>query len=154
MAEVLPRHYVFGIIAFVFLIGAGINMIIDINSGYNTIRDEDITGFQQNFNKYDDVRDSAEDMKSRLRDADTTGPLGVLSGLINSAWNSINLLFTSFDFMTDVYEATATQVGTVEDVETGETKYLIPLWIPTLAAALVTVLFVFAIFTVIFQREI
>lgn len=143
MPEILPRHYITGIIIFTFFILGGMAVVSELNAkNPNFIDDDKYDSFQDTFNVYDNVTAEVGTLRSNIEDADTDfGAFGVLNSLISSAWQSLKLLFTSFGFMDAVFRGLETFLG-------------IPAWVSTLVILLATVLLVFAIFSAIFQRDI
>lgn len=143
MAEILPRHYIFGIIAFTFIIVGGVSIFASLHSDDPTFGDSDkLTQFNRTFNVMDDVSDNVGNLQTNIENADSDfGLFGVLNSLISSAWQTLKLLFSSFSFMGAVFSGTTTMFG-------------IPAWIPTLAGLVITIIIAFAIYSAIFQREI
>lgn len=144
MADVLPKHYIIGIIFFVMLIMSGLTLLSEFNSYDPTYIDNTkYAEFNTTFNKFNDITGEVDDLKAGIEDAEPGqdyGTLGVLSALISSGWNTLQLLFQSFSFMDDVFNGLSDVFG-------------IPGWVPALLIALVTVILVFAIYSAIFQRE-
>lgn len=143
MSEVLPRHYIIGIILFTFIIVGGISMLSMMNTEQSGFTDDSrFQNFNNTFNVMDDVTTEVGDLQSGIENAETDfGVFGVLNSLISSAWNTLKLLFSSFGFMDAVFGGLTTVFG-------------VPAWIPTLIGLLVVVLLAFAIYSAIFQREI
>ena len=144
MGEVLPKHYIIGIIMFVFIIMSGISLLSALNDTDPTYIDNTkFTEFNDTFNKYNEITTKVDDLKSGIEDAEPGqdyGTLGVLSALISSGWNTLQLLFQSFGFMSDVFNGLSDVFG-------------IPAWVPVLIISIITVILVFAIYGAIFQRE-
>ena len=143
MADVLPRHYITGIIIFTLFIIGGIAIIGELtheDAGF--VDDEKFSSFNDTFNVYDDITTEVGDLRSDIEDADTDfGLFGVLNSLISSSWQSLKLLISSFGFMDAVFNGLESFVG-------------IPGWVGGLLILLVTVLLAFAIYSAIFQRDI
>lgn len=144
MGEVLPKHYIIGIIMFVFIIMSGISLLSALNDTDPTYIDNTkFTEFNDTFNKYNEITTKVDGLKSGIEDAEPGqdyGTLGVLSALISSGWNTLQLLFQSFGFMNDVFNGLSDVFG-------------IPYWVPVLIISIVTTILVFAIYGAIFQRE-
>lgn len=142
-AEVLPRHYIIGIIIFTFFIVGGMAILTEFNNAKPTFIDDDkFTQFNSSFNKVNDLTTSIEDLETTITESDEEiGVFGVLDALINTGWNTLTLLFTSFGFMEDVFTDLSGLFG-------------VPAWVGALLVLLVTVMFAFAIFTAVFQREV
>jgi hypothetical protein len=143
MAEILPRHYIIGIIMFTFFVVGGIALMTEFSQDDPTFLDNDkYSTFNTTFNKYDQVTTNVNSLRSNIEDADVDyGAFGVLNSLISSGWNTLKLLFTTFSFMNGVFIGLYTIFG-------------VPVWIPALIILLITVVISFAIYSAIFQREI
>lgn len=144
MAEVLPRHYVFGMIAFAFLIMAGATLIAEFNQGEQMASSEDIQRFNNSFNKIEEVQDLTGGLQQSIENADTEGNwgiFGVLNSLIASAWQTLKTFFASIGFMNAVFTALPAYFPGF------------PSWIPALVISIIASMIVFAIFSLIFQRD-
>lgn len=143
MPEVLPSHYIVGIILFTLVMVGGVAFLADLNSVDPTFADQDkFQEFNNTFNKMDDVTSNVDSLQSNIEDADTDfGTFGVLNSLISSGWQTLKLLFSSFGFMTSAYQGISSFFG-------------LPAWVPIFIGMLVTVMLAFAIYAAIFQREI
>ena len=144
MANVKPRDYLIGIIMFTLFIVGGVTMmgiLNESNPGFTT-DSRTYNNFTDQFNKLNDVTTEVGKLESGITGADTDwGIFGVLNSLIRSGWNTLTLMFTSFSFMTDVWDGVGHVFG-------------IPASLLGLLGLLVTVLISFAIYSAIFQREI
>ena len=142
MSDVLPRHYIIGIIMFTFFIVGGVSMLSMMSSdGAMFAGDAQLQQFNNTFNIQQDISSSVTDLETSVTGADLDpGPFGMLNALISSSWTSLRLLFSSFGFMNSVFVGLSTVFG-------------IPSWIPALIVLIVTVVIVFAIFGAIFQRN-
>lgn len=141
--EILPRHYIIGIIMFAFIIVGGISILDSFQSTDPTFIDtQKYQKFNNTFNVYNDITEEVDTLENNIAESDTDfGSLGVLSALLASGWNTLKLLFSSFGFMEDVFLGTHYVFG-------------VPLWVGTLVISLITVIIAFAIYTAVFQREI
>lgn len=142
MAEILPRHYIIGIIMFTFFIVGGVSLLSIFNDSNPTFTSDDkFTEFNQSFNVLDDVTDQVDSLEGSITEADTDfGLFGVLNALISSAWQALKLLFSSLSFMDNVFGGLASIFG-------------VPTWIPAIVILIITVVLAFAIFSAIFQRD-
>ena len=105
------------------------------------INSSQVDQFNATFDKSSDIIAVSESLKSGVVDADTDfGVLGVLNGLISSAWNSLRLIFTSLGFMNDAFIAVSSIFG-------------VPAWMPALLIAAVVIILLFAIWSAVFQRD-
>jgi len=144
MAEILPRHYIIGIILFTLFIVGGIAMIGEFRNDDPTFVDNDkYTSFNNTFNVYNNITEEVVDLKVGVENSTSTefGALGVLSSLISTSWQTLKLIVKSLDFMDVAFTGMASFLG-------------IPSWVGGLIILLVTTLLVFAIYSAIFQRDI
>lgn len=143
MAEILPRHYIIGIVIFTLFIVGGISMISIFNDSDATFADDaKLEQFNESFNVLNNITDEVTDLEDSIVNADTDfGTYGVLNALISSAWQTLRLTFNSFRFMNNVFSGLSTFLG-------------VPAWITGLIILIVTVMFAFAIYSAIFQRDI
>lgn len=142
MSNILPRHYIMGIVIFTIFIVGGVSMMGIFAETDPTFTDSDkFTQFNDSFDVMSDVTTEVDDLESSITNADTDfGALGVLNSLISGAWQSLRLVFSSFEFMDGVWSGTNYIFG-------------VPIWVASMITLLVTVLLVFAIWSAIFQRE-
>lgn len=139
---VRPSTYIIGILVFTLFIVGGVSMMTIFRDADPTFADDPkFNEFNQTFNVYGEATEKIGDLGSGITDADQDfGVLGVLNGLILSAWQSLRLLLTNFAFMNSVFNGLSTIFG-------------VPAWVSGLLILAVTVMFVFAIYSAFFQRE-
>lgn len=137
-----PRTYLYGIIIFTFFIVGGVYILSELTTQNPSVTNSTkYAQFNSSFNKLEDVSSNVGELEEGLTGSETDfGAFGALNALISSAWQSLVLMFTSFDFMNDVFNGLTSVFG-------------VPAWIPTLVILLVTVMLVFAIYSAIFQKE-
>ena len=137
-----PSTYIIGIIVFTLFIVGGVSMMTIFRESDPTFAtDAKFTEFNETFNVYAETTKKVEDLGSGITNADSDfGELGVLNGLILAAWQSIKLLLTNWAFMNIVFNGLYTIFG-------------VPSWISGLIILGVTVMFVFAIYSAFFQRD-
>lgn len=137
-----PSTYIIAIIVFTLFIVGGISMMTtfrDTDTTYAT--DDKFSEFNSTFDVYTETTEKIEDLSSSITNADTDfGILGVLNGLILAAWQSLKLLLTNWAFMNTVFMGLYTIFG-------------VPAWIPSLIILAVSVMFVFALYSAFFQRD-
>jgi len=140
--EVKPSHYIMGILAFVFFIMSGVALISEFQQSDATFAtDDSYVEFNDTFNVYTEVESSVGQLESSVTNAEPDmGVFGVLNSLIQSAWQTLVLTISSFSFMSTVFRGLNTVFG-------------MPSWIGGLLILAVSVMFVFAIFSAIFQRN-
>lgn len=143
MGETLPRHYLQGILMFCGVIVLGLSLILafqDTNSSF--VDQPEFDSFNQSYNLFNDLQEETNTLKANVEGADTDfGLFGVLNSLINSGWNSLKLLFTGLSFMNSAFIGLSTIFG-------------LPPIVLGLATTAVSILIFFAIYSVIFQKEI
>jgi len=142
MVETKISHYLIGIIAFTAVILAGMSMIGELNKADSTFSGKYET-FNSTFNVYDNVTSEIEGMSDSLPDVDASqfGVFGVLNALIQSSWQTLRLSVQSFGFMDAVFNGLSNEIPAI------------PTWVGGLIIAAILVVFVFAIFGAIFQRD-
>jgi hypothetical protein len=143
MADATPRTYIFGLIAFVFVIVGGLS-IVGVFAGNNPamVTGSTYSDFNSSFNKFNEVNSEVGSIQNGLvNENNDFGAYGVLNSLMNGAWQSLRLLGTSLGFMTTVYGGLATVFG-------------VPAWIPTLIGLFFIAILAFTIWSAIFRSEI
>jgi len=141
--NVSPKDYIIGVIIFVFMISGGIWLLASLNSGTGGViaNDARYESFNKTFNVYDNVTTQVEGIRSNIENSDSElGGFGALNALINSAWNGVKFLFSSFGFMNSVFGGLSSMFG-------------LPVWIGGLMILLVVTIIAFAIWAAIFQTN-
>lgn len=135
--------YIIGILIFTMFIYGGISMISEFASVDSSFIDANkFSKFNNTFNKYNDVVSETDNLESSITNSDSDfGVFGVLNGLINTAWNTMVTIFSSFSFMDSAFN--------------GLTEFLgVPTWTIGLILSIITIILIFAIIGAIFQRDI
>lgn len=142
MVDVKPSDYIIGIIIFTIVIVSGITLLAQVNTiNPDTIDSDRLGEFNKTFNVLGDITDTTDDLEKSVTESSTEyGIFGVLNSLINSAWNTLKLLFNSFRFMDGVFNGLSVMFG-------------VPVFVAQLIIALITVVIVFGIFGAIFQTN-
>ena len=142
MVDTKPSDYIVGIIIFTLVIVSGITLLAKVNEINPSVIDSDRLGeFNRTFNVLDDITDATESLEESVTESSTEyGIFGVLNSLINSAWNTLKLLFNSFRFMDSVFAGLSVMFG-------------VPVFVVQLIIALITIVIVFGIFGAIFQTK-
>ena len=137
-----PSTYIMAILVFILFIVGGVSIMLEFRASDPTFaNDARFTEFNNTFNVYTNTTDKIEDLALSITAADSDwGILGVLNGLILAAWQSLKLLITNWSFMNSVFLGLSTIFG-------------IPSWIAGLIILAVTVMFVFALYSAFFQRD-
>jgi hypothetical protein len=136
------RNYIIGIVIFTFFIVGGVTMMGILYADKPSVtNDTQYVAFNQTFNKITDVTTQVEGIESGIKDAQPEqGLFGVLSSLVSTAWNSLKLIFTSFNFMDDVIGGLSTVFG-------------VPAFIPSLILLMISLILVFGIWKAVFQTR-
>lgn len=137
-----PSIYLMSIIAFVLVLVGGVSFMQSFQESKPTYaNDSRFTEFNNTFNVYTETSEKITDLGTSISNADSDwGVLGVLNGLILAAWQSLKLLITNWAFMNGVFLGFSTIFG-------------VPGWLMGLAILSVTVMFVFALYSAFFQRD-
>ena len=152
IGDIRPRHY-FYIMLIVSL--AGMAMLSFVNSmvvnGDIDLSDDQVvkySTFNRSVSKFDRLQNDVNELKTRSNSSGTTwfdiDNLGVLGSLVKSSWNALTFMWSGPALLSDMLigeDNVFTLLG-------------LPKWIGSVIVSLVVVMFAFAIFTVIFQREI
>ena len=147
MAEILPRHYVYGIIFFTLVSGSMVGIVNEFgHSNPDMVNDPNYIKFSNSFNQTQTVTDKVGSLRGGV-EGNTTGSqswlekVGPLGAIINSLWTGIKVLGGSFDFLSTAFMTMGDFMG-------------VPSWIAGLITLSVTVLFLFALISIVFQKEI
>ena len=133
--------YLIGIVIFTLLIVGGITMITMLgDSNGDIVNNPKYTEFNKTANKYEQLEDSIATIQDSIQNDPDTGTLGVLSALINTAWNTLKTLPSMFGFMVTAYAELSTFFG-------------IPLWIPGLLSGIIVIIIVFVLYGAFLQHD-
>ena len=146
MGATLPRHYLFGIIVFTFIIVGGMSIMSIFDDADSSFASDNpkFEKFNSSFNKYNEVNEKISALQTGVESEEgsgTFGDFGVLNSLILKGWTSLSLLGSSFSFMNGVFNSLSTIFG-------------VPVWIPSLIILVISIIVVFSIFSAVFQREV
>lgn len=145
MAEILPRHYIFGILlGFTLVVVAGLSLIsIMANADDSVLRnDERLSSFNQSFNKLEDIQQEIDDLnRSITSDQGDPGAWGFLNAIIGVSWNSMQLTGDSFNFGYTVLNNLSNEL------------FRVPAWIPALIVSAILAMFVFTLISNAFQKD-
>jgi len=108
----------------------------------NFATDPRFARFNSTFDQYSEVEGEIDTFKESIEGVDSSqfGDFGVLSALISGAWRALVAALSSFAFMNIVFEGLSQEFG-------------VPAYVGGLIIMAVGVIFVFAIFSAVFQRE-
>ena len=143
MKEFTLSSYIIGTIIFCLIVAGAVALIGELMQTDTSFVDNDqYTDFNKTFNTYNNILNISNKTQSNIENMQDNdfGLLGVLSSLINQAWQFLRLLFQSLSFM----KTTLLSISTM---------FPVPAWIPTLIGAIITILIGFAIYGIIFQRN-
>jgi hypothetical protein len=141
MAKTIPSSYITGIIIFTLIVVGGVSFVAfgtGSNPSFGTSQFSN--DFNSSFNKLNDVNTEVGEIEDSIKESSPdAGAFGMLNALISSGWQTLKLLFDSFEFM-------ETTIGELE-------LFGVPAWIMGLIGLMISVMIAFAIFSGIFQRE-
>lgn len=144
MANVLPRHFVYGVILFTLIIVGGVNMLSTLNDHSASLldRSEHYADFNATFNKFSELNDSVGTLTGSLTRTNPDVKDGTFLGdLIRGSWNTLKTVGDSFGFVIEGFRGLSSFFG-------------VPAWVPVLLGSLVGIMLVFSIWSAVFQREI
>ena len=133
-----PSTYIMGIIIFTMLTVSGVAMFSILTDNNPNMVTGDIEQFNNTFNVYNDVINQTNTIADQLEQADSD-PTGI-SALVSGSWQTLRLLGSSLNFMHEAIKGMSGMFG-------------IPVFVPYLIIAMVTVMLVFAIWGAVFQRD-
>jgi hypothetical protein len=136
----LPRNFVIGMLVFCVFIVGGIYLVG--NFGVSGTKTQE---FNATFEKVNDLTSQTESIKASITNSTSSdfGAFGVLNGLINSAWTSLKIVFTTQELAGTVITDSATFLGLPKEA----------LIIGTLITAIIIIFVSFSIWSAIFQRD-
>lgn len=141
MADVKPSNYIAGIVIFALIVTSGVFILGRFHADNPYTEYGDIEQFNSTFNKAAAINLSVEGLRGNIEDSDPDpGAFGVLNALINTAWQGLRVIFTSFGFMNDVGNGLTSFFG-------------VPAFMVGLVALLAVIMFVFAIWGALFQKD-
>ena len=142
MSNILPRHYIMGIVIFTIFIVGGVGMMgIFAATDPSFIDSDKFVQFNDSFDVMSDITKEVSDLETSVIEVPSDfGLFGVLNSLISGAWQSLRFITSSFEFMDGVWKGSNYVFG-------------IPIWVASLVSLLVTILLIFAIWSAIFQRD-
>ena len=143
MVQTKISGYIFGVLAFVLIISTCTFMMAEFRKADpNYASDPRFSRFNDTFNQYAEVEDEIDTLKAGVEGVDSSqfGAFGVLNALISGAWRSLVAALSSFAFMNVVFEGLGQEFG-------------VPVFVSGIIIMAVGLIFVFAIFSAIFQRE-
>ena len=142
MVGLKPSGYIIAILVFTFFLVGGITMIMEFKSVDPTFASEpEFNSFNNTFNVYDDIITQVNQTQGFTDSAPQFGAFGALNALVESGWQTLRLLGTSYSFMNDVFNGLHTVFG-------------VPAFIGPLIIAAVAIVIVFAILGAIFRTDI
>lgn len=140
MAEM--KEYLISIVLFTFIIMGGMLLISEFRTHSSSFGTEaEYQSYNYTFNTLDKITTQVDSLKGNIEDSDNDfGLFGVLNSIIGSTWQAVKLFFTSFSFMDSVFNGVSDYFG-------------VPAWIPSLIITLITIMVVFAIWALVFNRD-
>ena len=144
MANVLPRHLIYGVIMFTLMIVGGVGMMASLNDDSDSLlaESEKYAQFNKSFNTFNEVTEGVDSLDDSLGGTNPDVKDGTFLGdLIRGSWNALKTIGKTFNF---IY----VMLGELDDF------FGIPSWVASLIGACIIILLIFGIWSAIFQREI
>jgi hypothetical protein len=146
MAQI--SDYLTGIIMFTFAIMCGVGLIMVVFADRPDITNSvEFTEFNTTFNTYGQLQSSIGELNKSIQlnssDSKSFADLGVIGSLLNSGFTTFVFTYRSFGFMNAVFGSAMSYFGLSELN-----------WVVAIIVALVTLLFVFGIYTAIFAQRV
>ena len=141
MALVKPSTYIIGTIIFTFFMMAGLTMMGEFRNVKPTFAsDPEFSSFNNTFNKYEDLQSSVDSIDPSDSEPNF-GLFGPLNALIETSWNILKNLGTTFNFMGDIYGGMSSIFG-------------IPPFVGVILSMLVAIIFAFGLYAAVFRLDI
>lgn len=145
MAESAPiKNVMISVVLFSLIIAGGVSLLGMVNNyNSNFFGAENITGFNNSFNKLNDADTEMTELKDSVTQDDESNFLsfGVLGAIFNIAWDGITGIFSSLQFLYDIIINLTTSFG-------------IPTWFTLGASLLITIILLFGILALVFNRTV
>lgn len=142
-AQVKPREWVLATGIFILIMSMGTWVVTNaLKESPDNIDSEVFSAYNESFNKYDEYLANVEQLATDTEavSGSNTGNFGFLNDIINQAWNILTQLRLTFDFMNSALEGLSSVLG-------------VPPFITGLGISIITVIFIFAMLAVIFNRD-
>jgi hypothetical protein len=137
-----PKYVLLGIAGMLFFILSGLYIFSNVDKNGALANDPDYKIFNNSFQKLNEFQTGIEGIKAGVDTSESSSlfdKLGIIESLVQQAWNSLKLLITSFSFLGDIFSTTATLFG-------------VPAFVVALATLSVTIVIVFGVLYIIFNR--
>jgi len=147
MAELLPRHIYYAFIVFVVIIAGGLSMMYNAATTSPSIvldagSENTTKSFNNSFNKFTELKASSDQLSDKIGEFSTNpGVFGFLDTLIGTSYNTLKTFYNTIVFVPAAVD------GLTE-------SFNIPWWVTTGITIFIFAIITFAIFSVIFQRDI
>jgi len=144
MAENTPlRNLITGFLAFTVII-AGVMFLISnvVVINPSVVASDDLESINRTFNKLTEMEKNVESLKNQaISPGDTGNPIAdFLATLFNTAWNGITSIFTLFGFAITMITSAGEMLG-------------LSWWVTIGGSTLILLTMVFAVLSVVFNRE-
>ena len=147
MIEANPRRFIYATLIMMFFVVSGLGIMelfindiptIDPNSRYQD--------YNKTFNHLKDSTDEVGQLRSSIQGSsgnageEQFAALGILNTLIGSSWQTIKLLFTSFNFVYIIFNGLEYMWG-------------VPYFIPLILGSFITTILAFGLYKLVFQTD-
>lgn len=141
MTEVDLRSYIIGFILFTAFIIGGVTLISEYKSENPSIDNSQLTEFNDSFNKLSTLESKIGDLRTSTEaDIDASWFDKIYDATLGRIWTTIKLIGSSFGFVDTVFEDAAD-------------FFHVPGFIVTIVSLIITVIIIFAIWGVFFQKS-
>jgi hypothetical protein len=137
-----PKYVLLGIAGLLFFTISGLYMFTAVNQDGSLATDSDYKTFNSSFQKLGQFDAGIQGIKGSVDSSSSSSlvdKVGIIESLVQQSWTSFKLLLSSFDFLGSIFGDTAQIFG-------------IPSFIVSLATLSITIVLVFGIMYIIFNR--
>jgi hypothetical protein len=138
MAETIPRHILFGVVIFSFVITSGMWYLSGLNY-YGASTTNNYESINNSFNVLNNASNGMGVFQGSLS-AQSDKKDSLISSLTTSVWGVMFNFFDTFSFIDSIFNSLTTQFG-------------IPTYMVQTIITLLAIVLVFGIFGIIFYRE-
>lgn len=155
MARTIIRDFFYGVVIFAILVSGIVGLMATIQDTeehpkveidlFDTPGVNELVDFNETFNVYDELdeqKETLEQVVSNTTVKESDNIVSLAGAVIQTSWAGIQFIVSSFGFMNKAIEGLSAP------------PLNIPKFVPALIILLITLLFVFVILSIIFQKDI
>lgn len=153
-SQLLPRQFFFGIVFFTIAISLTVALIVAVDTGIPgenqaesamklKMDESEIVAFNNTYNVQENITSNANKLQERIEDLRVENPLEIITlpvAFVQTGWEVVVFIFKSFGFMNDAIYGLSTYLH-------------IPVFVPALIIVLIVLFFVFAVISLIFNKD-